>query len=175
MSISRCVFRTVLTLLTLLLLYQFFWGRSKPGITHGAVAPPFTLPKLTGGAMDLVAYRGQVVWITFWTTWCGACHQMLPSIDALHQIFSQRNVVVAGIDVEEDAATVAAYLTQHRLSLPVLLDTEGTIARLYGIPGYPVSILIDQQGRVVDTFVGIDRYDGRRYLDKIHTLLAQGE
>lgn len=172
MSIARLVLRTVLTIMAVVLVYQFFWGRSPLGITRGALAPPFALPQLTGGTADLTAYRGKVVWLTFWTTWCGACHQMLPSVDTLHQLFGQRAVVL-GINVEEDANTVAAYMQQNKLSFPVLRDVDGTIARLYGIRGFPASILIDQQGHVVQAYLGVDNYAGQRYLDTIHSVLAR--
>ena len=170
---GRMVMRGALACVALVLVYQFYWGAPAVGALSGRTAPNFRLPFLAGGHTELTAHRGKVVWVTFWTTWCGVCKRVLPSINALQQIYWNRGVEVLAIDVEEDPATVAAYVQQHKLTVPVVLDHAGSVARLYDVPGFPTSLLIDKQGKVADTFVGGDNYASPRYLDRIHELLAE--
>ncbi len=114
--------------------------------TGGAAgAGLFRLPMVDGQA---VTVRTPAV-LYFFTTWCGYCQQALPQIKSAAERMRSRGFRVYGIDVNEDAAQVSAYVQRNQINFPVLLDQSGAVARQYGVPGYPTFVVVDQNGNIV--------------------------
>ena len=110
---------------------------------EGARAPDFTLQNLDGQSASLSDLRGEVVLVNFWATWCGPCVEEMPTIEARYQ---QGGFEVLAVDFDEPADLVSAFMEELGVDLPVLLDPDGVIQRLYQVRGYPTSFFIDEQG-----------------------------
>lgn len=157
-----------LTLITALLgLYQ--WNRerlatarvieaqSQPAL-RGAPqsrAPDFELVTLDGQPARLSNLRGKVVLLNFWATWCPPCKAEMPDLEAIYREYGDaQGLVVVGVNYEEDAAPVEAFVRERGLSFPVWLDRKGEAAAKLGVRGLPVSFIIDREGYVLDAWNG---------------------
>jgi len=111
-------------------------------------APDFTLSGLSGD-VALSSFRGRYVLLNFWATWCPPCKAELPDLYAYYLAHQNDGFVLLGVDVEEDAATVAHFMQANRLSFPVALDITGMVYERYGGGGLPSSFLIGPDGSLV--------------------------
>jgi cytochrome c biogenesis protein CcmG, thiol:disulfide interchange protein DsbE len=115
------------------------------------VDPPTTasLPMLGGGGTgSLQDYRGKVVLVNVWASWCEPCRDELPLIEKAHKRLSARGGTVLGIDVKENSGAALEAVDQFGLSFPNLRDRDGSFVRKWGQTGYPESYVIDRRGRV---------------------------
>jgi cytochrome c biogenesis protein CcmG, thiol:disulfide interchange protein DsbE len=115
------------------------------------VDPPTTaaLPVLGGGGTgSLDDYRGKVVLVNVWASWCEPCRDELPLIQKAHKTLSARGGTVLGIDVKENSGAALEAVDEFGLSFPNLRDRDGTYVRKWGQTGYPESYVIDRKGRV---------------------------
>lgn len=117
-------------------------------------APDFSLSALDGRPVSLSDWRGQVVLINFWATWCDPCRTEMPEIQAAYQAYRNRNFVVLPINVKEDEQAVAQFAEAFHLTMPVLLDHDGSTARRYRVRGLPTSFLVDPEGVIRAIKVG---------------------
>jgi peroxiredoxin len=118
-------------------------------IASGDRAPEFRLKTLNGGSVSLADLRGKVVMVHFWATWCPPCVEEIPTLDRLyHQLMGKDFMLLAVSEDEGGAGTVASFLQQSKLNLPVLLDTGSDVARLYGTYKLPETYIVDRQGVV---------------------------
>ncbi len=111
-------------------------------------APEFDLQTLRGETVRLSEYRGRVVVMEFWATWCGPCRYSTPSLEVIYRMFRNRGVVVLLINQGETAETIQRW-AEKRFTAPILLDREFQVARLYGVHSIPRLFVIDQEGRIV--------------------------
>jgi cytochrome c biogenesis protein CcmG/thiol:disulfide interchange protein DsbE len=111
----------------------------------GKKAADFKLNNLDGSAVSLSQYHGNPVILNFWATWCEPCKQEMPLLESYYQK-SLHNLVVLGINDEEPPDKVKAFVSEYRLTFPILLDTDGAIANLFFVHGYPTSLFIDADG-----------------------------
>ena len=125
------------------------WHRVEPPI----VALDFTLPQLDGKPASLSDYRGHVVIVEFWATWCGPCQFSLPSLEAIYRRYRARKVTVLLINEGESAEQVRAWGGQRYMA-PILLDQNKQVGALYQVQGIPRLFIIDQTGQVVYTHSG---------------------
>ena len=115
-------------------------------------APSFSAPDLDGHPIDLAQFRGRVVLLDFWASWCGPCRASLPELRRLHERFASRGLGVLGMNLDHDEAAARAAIRQHGVTWPQLLGTAvSDVAASYGASGIPPLVLIDQQGRVFAT------------------------
>jgi peroxiredoxin/outer membrane lipoprotein-sorting protein len=114
----------------------------------GTPAPDFTLSDANGARVTLSALRGKVVIVDFWATWCPPCQAQMPDLQKMHSELAAQGLVVLGLDVGEDAATVTKFAAQHGYTFALLLGAEPDITEKYFVPGYPTTFLIDRQGRI---------------------------
>lgn len=118
-------------------------------------APHFILEDLDGKKIDFKTFRGKVVFLNFWATWCGPCKEEMPSMEALYQKFKERNFVFLTISVDyEEKKKVKEFINKHRYTFPVLIDSKCITLDLYGIKGIPTTILIDKKGRMIGRAIG---------------------
>jgi peroxiredoxin len=121
---------------------------------EGKAAPAFKLPGLEGKTVSVADLKGKVVIIDFWATWCGPCKLSLPHLDKLYQAEKGNDLKVFAIDEQEDPKDVAAFVTQTKLGVPVLLDRDGKVGEAYGVEGIPQTVVIGKDGKVKKVFVG---------------------
>ena len=132
---------------------SWLW-RSREQLRVGKPAPDFTLPALDGRLVRLRDYQGRVVVLNFWATWCTPCQEEMPLLDQLHRSASEELVVLA-VNQGERPEQVQAFLEQHQLRLPVLLDRDTRVSRQYGVRGLPTTIVIDPTGRIAAIHAGL--------------------
>jgi peroxiredoxin len=109
----------------------------------GALAPEFSLQGLDGEAVRLSQFRGRVVLLNFWATWCGPCRLEMP---AIQDRYNDGGFEVLAINFDETAAQIVPFVAELGLTFPVLLDPGGRVQELYRIRGYPTSFLVDANG-----------------------------
>jgi thiol-disulfide isomerase/thioredoxin len=117
-------------------------------------APDFTLPSIDGTQVSLQQYRGKVVFLNFWATWCIPCREEMPSLERLHQTYHSQDLIIISIDLKEGAEQVKAFFQKHELSFPALLDQSGTVFRDYLVAGMPTTYLIGRDGTLLARGVG---------------------
>jgi peroxiredoxin len=146
------------------------------GIKAGTPAPPFTLPVRGGGSVDLASFKGHVVVINFWATWCPPCVAEMPALDRLHRALSRDGLVVLGVSVDEDEAVLTSFVDKVGLTLKVLRDPGGTVARgAYRTTGYPETFVVDAKGVIVETYVGPADWDTPDALEHFRRLLKPAD
>ena len=123
-----------------------------PSKLSGA-APAFTLTDLNGKPVSLADFRGKVVVLDFWATWCPPCKKEIPDFISLQQEYGSRGVQIVGIALDEPDK-VAAFAKQNGMNYPVLLGTESISAKYGGIDGIPTTFVIDKKGKIVSRFEG---------------------
>lgn len=124
----------------------------KPWI--GRQPPAFELKDLSGRTHRLSDYRGSVVLVNFWATWCEPCRDEMPSIDRLREKLAGRPFVVLAVNVDEPESRIRKFLSLLPLGFPVLLDPGRTLTRTWNVRVLPASYLIGPDGRVRYTAVG---------------------
>ena len=117
-----------------------------PAPKVGRLAPDFTLTDLEGSSVTLSDFRGQVVFINFWATWCPACRAEMPEIEAVYQEYKDKDVVVIGVDLKESEDKVRRYIERGGYSWTFVIDTTGEVTRDYGVTAIPTSFFLDRQG-----------------------------
>ncbi len=118
-------------------------------------------------------YRGKVVYLDFWASWCGPCRQSLPALNALHRDLSHRNFEVVAINLDENSQDALRFLQQYPVDYTVLVDRSGDTPRAYELTGLPTSVLIDQRGVLVGSFEGFDPAHLAKLRRAIDILLEQ--
>ena len=128
---------------------------AKTRFEKGVPAPDFTLPDLDGKMVSLADYKGKVVFLNIWATWCAPCIEEMPSMEKLYQKLKDEEFEILAISIDElGADVVIPFMNKYKLSFNALTDKAGTIKSLYRITGVPESFVIDKDGRIVEEVVG---------------------
>jgi peroxiredoxin len=127
-------------------------GLQAPG--EAVAAPEFSLSDLAGKKVQLKAFRGRLVFLNFFATWCGPCREEMPGMERLFRTHQEKGFVVVAVNMEESAKTVRPFVEQLKLSFPIALDADGTVARDYGVRALPVSFLVGRDGKIVWRAIG---------------------
>lgn len=117
-------------------------------VTVGATAPDFTLKALDGRNLRLSEYRGDVVVLTFWASWCGACRAALEAANAFAAAQGKDGAVVLGVSLDGDAARARSVAESLALKYPTLVDARQAVGRLYDIDALPLTLVVDRDGIV---------------------------
>ncbi len=121
----------------------------------GNPAPDFTLTNMTGQKVSLSQYRGKVVVLNFWATWCPPCREEMPSMEALYRKYKDQGLVMLAVNVDESGeSAVKKFLQKTPYSFPILLDSENVAQNTYGVFRFPESFIIDREGVIVEKIIG---------------------
>ncbi len=128
---------------------------------EGQSAPGFSLPDLRNPSqsLSLSDYRGQVVYLDFWASWCGPCRRSFPVLEQLYQDFADQGFVVLAVNVDEEPELADDFLERYPVSYPLLLDPEGNTPALYRIKGMHTAFRIDREGVVRHVHEGFRKSD----------------
>ena len=144
-----------------MLLQQWgYWadGTATPAMpmsSRTVVAPDFALRDLDGTMRDLASFRGRVVLLNFWATWCLPCQTEILSMAGLHQSYKDYGFEVVAVSSDvQGAEVVQPFVTRLHLSFTTLLDATGQVTRLYGVTSLPTTYLLDREGRLVTVAIG---------------------
>lgn len=106
----------------------------------------FSLPDLKGNPVNLKDFRGKVVFVNFWASWCVPCREEMPSMERLYQKYKGTGLVMLTVNYRESRKEAQAFMEELKLTFPALLD-DGTVSTLYGVFALPATYLVDRQGR----------------------------
>jgi thiol-disulfide isomerase/thioredoxin len=140
----------------------------------GGPAPGLALKDLDGRAHDLAAYRGKVVLVNFWATWCEPCRQEMPSIQRLSEKLAGKPFVVLAVNVDEPEARVRNFLNDTRFDLPVLLDANKLVTRQWGARLLPVTFIVGPDGRLRYRLLGETDWSSQSTVALISALMNGG-
>ena len=120
----------------------------------GELAPPFSMPLLGGGEVDIEKLRGQVVMLDFWASWCPPCRDEAPTLAQVYAEYRDRGVEFVGVNLWDNAEDAETFLLQEGHEYPNGIDDGGKIAISYGVRGIPEKFFIDPDGTIVRKFSG---------------------
>jgi peroxiredoxin/outer membrane lipoprotein-sorting protein len=121
---------------------------------RGLPAPSFSLSRLDGTAVTLDSLRGKTVLLNFWATWCGPCRTEMLALQSIYEELQTDDLVVLGINEDESAADVTAFLYERGVAFPIVLDPVSAVGRLYEVNSIPNTLIINEEGIIVEHFVG---------------------
>lgn len=128
-------------------------GRSQAA-AQGNLAPDFSLPQLDGKPLTLSSYRGRVVLLDFWATWCDPCRDEIPHFVELQNKYASQGLQIIGVSMDDTPDPVRPFYQQFKMNYPVVMG-NAKVGDLYGgILGLPVAFLIDRSGRIAAKHIG---------------------
>jgi peroxiredoxin len=130
------------------------WGMGSRVPAVGMEVEDFRLTDLDGRQQSLSQYRGKIVLVNFWATWCKPCTTEMPAMQASFDKLRDKGFVVLAINELEDDAKVREHIKQYGHTFPVLMDRDNKVANQFGVFGLPVSVFIDEKGRVQEYIKG---------------------
>jgi thiol-disulfide isomerase/thioredoxin len=136
-------------------------------------APAFKLNSLAGKPISLDQYKGQVVMINFWASWCGPCRQEMPILEKLHSKYKPMGFSMLGVNVEPDSSLAANWLKSTPVTFPILFDTKSEVSKLYAVAGMPSTVIIDRKGNLRWLHRGYKPGDENEYLNQIRALVRE--
>ncbi|MBN3033677.1 MAG: TlpA family protein disulfide reductase [Candidatus Saganbacteria bacterium] len=139
-------------LLGLVLLFIFF--SSAQAADQRPLAVAFSLPDLAGRQVRLADFRGKVVVLNFWASWCPPCRAEMPSLQRLMGRMKGRRFALLTVNLDQDSKVARDFLKQVNYTFPVLFDPKSKVAGRYIVTAYPTTFIIGKRGRVLDRIVG---------------------
>ncbi len=136
-------------------------------------APQFTLDSRAGPKISLAQYKGQVVMLNFWASWCGPCRQEMPLLESIYKKYNKLGFTLIGVNVEPDSKAAEGFLKQTAVSFPVIYDKDSTVSKAYDVAGMPSTVIIDRKGNIRVLHRGYKPGDENEYLDSIRTLVRE--
>lgn len=136
-------------------------------------APELRAHNLPGASKTLADYRGKVVLLNFWASWCPPCQREMPSMERLRLKMAGRPLAVVAIDSAETREEVDAFLAKMKVGFPILLDPDGSNTKRWKVFALPTSFLLDASGRIRYVLTGPTEWDEGEALAKIEALLAE--
>ncbi len=142
------------------------WSMGERVPATGMPATDFTLTDLDGHQQSLSQYRGKVVLLNFWATWCKPCTTEMPAMQTCYDKLRDKGFVVLAVNELEDDKKVREHIRMYKHTFPVLMDRENRVANLYGVYGLPVSVFIDEAG-IVQAYVKGGLLTEQKILDEV--------
>jgi cytochrome c biogenesis protein CcmG, thiol:disulfide interchange protein DsbE len=156
--VRRRLIVTVGGLVILALAFGIVWMQSSKyePLTVGMAAPDFSLPDIEGKTVRLSDYRGKVVFVNFWATWCKPCKEEMPSMEILWENFKSEDFVMLAISMDRVTTKkdIPPFIESMRLTFPILTDSWGQTDKRYKLMGVPETYIIDQNGVLREKVIG---------------------
>ena len=141
---------------------------------EGYLAPRFSLRNLKGNLEGLDDHSGKVIFVNFWATWCVPCVKEMPSFESLYRRYRSQGLTLLAVSLDKgDSSKVQDFADIHKLTFPILLDTEGVAEKLYPSFSIPFTYVIDKQGRVVARVDGAKDWESSETFEAVEHLLKQ--
>jgi cytochrome c biogenesis protein CcmG, thiol:disulfide interchange protein DsbE len=129
-------------------------GGVRSAAAQHALAPDFSLPNLTGQQVTLSSYRGKVVLLDFWATWCGPCKEEIPHLVDLQNWYGSEGLQIIGVSMDDSPGPVREFSQQFKMNYPVVMGNAKTGELYGGILGLPITFVIGQDGRINARHIG---------------------
>jgi thiol-disulfide isomerase/thioredoxin len=151
------------------------WALAAASLTAGAVrtAPDVSLQTAQGTEVRLSSFKGKVVLVDFWASWCVPCQTSFPALDVLYRELEPRGLAVLAVNVDERRKDADRFLAAHPHVMPVFFDPKGAAPTAFKVDGMPTSFLIDRAGVIRFTHTGYSSDVGQRYRQEIGLLLSE--
>lgn len=147
-------------------------NKVREGIYEGEISPDFTLKDLKGVEVTLKKFRGKVVLLNFWATWCSPCRIEIPSMVELYKKYKDRGLEIIGVNLDKlGKSEVEKFSLEHKINFPVLLNPAGNIAALYGVVALPTTIFLDRYGKIKGRISGAADWTAEANLKTVELLL----
>ena len=144
-------------------------------VVPGTKALDFTLPDLKGEMKSLSDYRGKVVFLNFWATWCKPCEDEMPSMEVLYRTYKDRAFVMLAVSIDKDGPEVIeAFKKEYPVSFEILHDRRGRTKEAYKTTGVPETFIIDQNGIIAEKIMGPRDWRVHANLATIMDLIENG-
>lgn len=125
-----------------------------PGPNVGSPAPLFTLKDINGKEVSLNDFKGKVILVNFWATWCKPCQEEMDDLESAYKKNNDNGLVILGVDVREEKKDVLEFLKRYKVSYPILMDFDGKVVKDYQVMGVPTTYFIDRDGIIRDRVFG---------------------
>jgi peroxiredoxin len=135
-------------------------------------ADDFSLASLAGAKAALSDYRGKVVFLNFWATWCPPCRSEMPSMERLHAKLQRSGLEILAVDLQETNETVKKFVKDNALTFTVLLDPNGAVGGAWGAQSIPTTYLIDREGDILARAIGAREWDSPEMIALFEAILA---
>lgn len=145
MKIYKNLFFTFVILLPLLIVSNLF-SQEK--------APDFELENIKGGKLKLSDYKGKVVILDFWDTWCPPCRKEIPDFIELYKKYKENVIIIGAAFAQKGKKAVKDFYKEYNMNYPVVIATQGTARDFGGIRGIPTTFVIDKEGKIFKKYVG---------------------
>lgn len=139
---------------------------------EGKPLPDFTLSDMQGNSHSLSDYRGKVVMVNFWATYCGPCIKEMPSMQRLKEKLGDKPFAILAVDMAEEKSTVEAFLKKHdiKVNFPILLNPEGDVVEQWMITAVPTTFIVDPKGKIRYALFGGIEWDKPDVIETINGL-----
>lgn len=138
-----------------------------PRVEKTFIAPDFTLIGENGKTYRLADFRGQVVVINFWATWCPPCRFEMPSMERMWKQVKGKGVTILAVNVGENADIIFEFLGQYPVTFPIPMDLDGEVIKNYPVTGLPTTYIVDPQGVVTHRAVGSREWDDPKLFEQL--------
>jgi peroxiredoxin len=151
---------------------------AQPGLKEspqeGYLAPGFSLENLRGESVSLADFRGKVILLNFWATWCPPCRREIPSLERLYELRKDTGFEIVAVSVDRTSLSrVSSFVADQRMSFPVLVNPSGDVGQRYWMRSVPSSFLLDKKGIIRWKVIGAREWDDAQTLAKIDQLLSE--
>jgi len=133
------------------------------------------LNDMDGKTVSLSDFRGKIVFLNFWTTWCPTCRIEMPSMEKLHQKFKDGDFALVAVNLQEPAARVKEFFKEFKLTFTALLDTDGEVGIMFGINQIPTTYILDKNGRIIAKALGPRAWDSPKSIALFEHLTSRKE
>lgn len=165
--------RSRVGMLSVVLAAALLLAGSAPALGVGDRAPDFSVPALDGrGNVSLAAYRGQVVYLDFWASWCAPCLKAVPEIEAIRKELAGKRFQVVAVNLDQQPKKALRFLEKNPVGYPSASDPKGHLPKQFGLETMPTSYLIDGEGVIRYVHRGFQRGDGERLRAEIRKLVG---
>jgi cytochrome c biogenesis protein CcmG/thiol:disulfide interchange protein DsbE len=130
-------------------------------------------PTWAASPFDISAFRGRVVYLDFWASWCGPCRQSFPWMQTLKNTYEDQGLTIVAVNLDADRVDAEKFLNQFKPTFEVRFDPDGRLADVYKVKSMPSSVLIDRHGVTRFTHMGFRPVDGAVYEAQLRELLAE--
>ena len=164
---------TIVLLIGIFIVAILFLQRGKMvKLKPGSPAPNFTLKSLDGENVSLSQFKGKVVLLNFWATWCSPCKEEIPELNRLYEKMKDRNFVILAVSEDnKPPEKIKDFTREYNMKFTVLYDGSRTAAGLYRLSGVPETFLIDKNGKLIYKFIGPKNWTGKEMMDIFEKLL----
>ena len=129
------------------------------------------LKDMNGKNISLSDFKGKIVFLNFWTTWCPTCRIEMPSMEKLHQRLKNKNFAMVTINLQESASQVKAFFKEFKLTFTALLDSTGEVGASFGIRAIPTTYILDKTGRIIGLVSGPREWDSKAAISLFENLI----